>query len=94
MPTYDYRCKNCGYVFEKFQMITAEPLGSGDCPVCAGDVERLISGGAGLLFRGSGFYFTDYRSEGYKKAASEEKKSSEKPKSENKSKPGSKASAA
>ena len=58
MPTYEYRCKKCGYEFEKFQQITAEPLKK--CPKCGGHVERLISGGAGIIFKGSGFYETDY----------------------------------
>lgn len=59
MPTYEYRCKKCGYQFEKFQQITAEPLKK--CPECGGAVERLISGGAGIIFKGSGFYETDYK---------------------------------
>ena len=49
MPTYEYRCKKCGYEFEKFQQITAEPLKK--CPECGGHVERLISGGAGIIFK-------------------------------------------
>lgn len=65
MPTYDYKCENCGYVFEEFQSITAEALTI--CPKCNGHVRRLIGGGNGFLFKGSGFYITDYRSEGYKK---------------------------
>lgn len=59
MPTYDYRCKDCGHQFEAFQSISAEPFT--DCPVCSGRVERLIGGGAGLVFKGSGFYITDYK---------------------------------
>jgi len=66
MPTYDYKCKKCGYRFEQFQTITDDPIER--CPKCEGEVERLISGGAGLLFKGNGFYITDYRSESYKKA--------------------------
>jgi len=65
MPTYEYQCENCGYSFEEFQSITAEPLTI--CPKCQGHVRRLISSGNGFLFKGSGFYITDYRSEGYKK---------------------------
>lgn len=72
MPTYEYRCVQCGHQFERFQFINDEPLGKADCPVCHGEVKRLISGGAGLLFKGSGFYITDYRSDSYKKAAKAE----------------------
>lgn len=59
MPTYEYRCKECGHQFEEFQSITAEPIK--ECPACHGKVERLISGGTGLIFKGSGFYITDYQ---------------------------------
>ncbi|MFQ5633101.1 MAG: FmdB family zinc ribbon protein [bacterium] len=58
MPTYDYRCKKCGHAFEEFQSIVAEPIET--CPQCDGNVERLINGGVGLIFKGSGFYLTDY----------------------------------
>jgi putative FmdB family regulatory protein len=71
MPTYEYQCAKCNYRFEEFQNITAKPLSR--CPQCGGRVQRLISAGAGLLFKGSGFYTTDYRSEGYRKAAKAEK---------------------
>ena len=69
MPTYEYECRKCGHRFEDFQSISADPLT--ECPVqgCEGRVQRLISGGGGLLFKGSGFYATDYRSDSYKKAA-------------------------
>ena len=69
MPTYEYQCQKCGHAFEEFQSIKADPLTN--CPKkgCRGKVRRLISAGAGLLFKGSGFYITDYRSEGYKQAA-------------------------
>ena len=75
MPTYEYICEKCGHHFELFQSISAPPLTV--CPkgACAqktwgkGKVKRAISGGAGLLFKGSGFYITDYRSEKYKEAA-------------------------
>ena len=75
MPTYEYVCEKCGHQFEKFQSISAKPLTT--CPEDAcgekrwgkGKVKRAISGGAGLLFKGSGFYITDYRSEKYKEAA-------------------------
>jgi putative FmdB family regulatory protein len=72
MPTYEYRCRECGKKFERYQQITEPPVTS--CPFCKGRVERLISGGSGLLFKGSGFYVTDYRSDSYKKAAEKEKK--------------------
>ena len=71
MPTYDYECESCGYVFEEFQSITAPPRR--DCPKCKGKVRRLIGSGAAVIFKGSGFYATDYRSEEYKKKAKEEK---------------------
>ena len=64
MPTYDYVCDDCGYNFEEFQAITAEPLTK--CPKCCGHVRRLIGTGNGFLFKGNGFYITDYRSERYK----------------------------
>ncbi len=59
MPTYDYDCTDCGHAFEEFQSITAAPLES--CPECGGKVQRRINGGAGLIFKGSGFYLTDYK---------------------------------
>jgi putative FmdB family regulatory protein len=60
MPTYEYRCKSCGYEFEEFQSISAEPLAI--CPKCAKpSLKRLVSSGAGLLFKGTGFYLTDYK---------------------------------
>ena len=76
MPTYEYECQKCGHAFEEFQSIKAEPLEN--CPKngCRGPVKRLISSGGGLLFKGSGFYITDYRSEGYQKAAKADKETS------------------
>lgn len=59
MPTYDYECRKCGHRFEKFQPITAPPVKT--CPKCRGKVARLLSGGAGIIFKGSGFYQTDYK---------------------------------
>jgi putative FmdB family regulatory protein len=64
MPTYQYRCNNCGHEFEEFQSMTEDPIKV--CPECQGKTRRLITGGAGLLFKGSGFYQTDYRSAKYK----------------------------
>lgn len=83
MPTYEYICESCGCEFEKFQNITANPLRT--CPKCGKNkLKRLIGTGAGIIFKGSGFYQTDYRSESYKKAAESEKKSSEGKKEETK----------
>ncbi|HEX9934870.1 MAG TPA: FmdB family zinc ribbon protein [bacterium] len=59
MPAYDYRCEQCGNEFEAFQRITEEPLSA--CPKCGGRVKRLISTGVGLIFKGTGFYVTDYK---------------------------------
>ena len=59
MPTYDYKCKDCGYTFELFQPMTAEPVKV--CPKCKGEVKRLIGAGAGPIFKGNGFYETDYK---------------------------------
>jgi putative FmdB family regulatory protein len=68
MPTYEYKCAACGAKFEKFQSITAPAIRK--CPVCGKNrVKRLIGTGAGLIFKGGGFYETDYRSESYKNAA-------------------------
>lgn len=69
MPTYDYECPN-GHRFEVFQKMTDAPVA--ECPECGASTERKISGGAGFLFKGEGFYITDYRSEDYKKKASSE----------------------
>jgi len=73
MPTYEYRCLSCGNEFEKFKKMSEQA--HADCPECGAQAERLISGGAGLVFKGSGFYITDYRSDSYKEAAKKEKKS-------------------
>lgn len=59
MPTYEYECKKCGHLFEEFQSMTAEPLKK--CPKCGKSVKRLIGAGAGIIFKGTGFYATDYR---------------------------------
>jgi len=67
MPTYVYRCNDCGREFEEFQTMTEKPLET--CPSCKGKAQRIISGGAGFLFKGPGFYSTDYRSDSYKKSA-------------------------
>jgi putative FmdB family regulatory protein len=70
MPTYEYVCDTCGYEFERFQRISEPPAKR--CPKCRAGVRRKIGTGAGLLFKGSGFYITDYRSESYRKAAKAE----------------------
>ena len=75
MPTYEYECKRCRKTFEVFQNIMAKPLKQ--CPACKGKVRRLIGKGAGIIFKGSGFYQTDYRSDNYQKRAREEKKPAE-----------------
>ncbi len=76
MPTYEYICEKCGYEFEQFQSITARTLRI--CPKCSKrQLKRLIGAGAGVIFKGSGFYETDYRSESYKKAEKKEKDSAE-----------------
>ena len=75
MPTYEYICEKCGHQFDQFQSISARPLEVCPKDVCSqqrwgkGKVKRAISGGAGLIFKGSGFYITDYRSDNYKEAA-------------------------
>ena len=81
MPTYDYQCQTCGHEFEVFQSMNARKLTK--CPEedCSGKVKRLLGTGAGLIFKGSGFYETDYRSDSYKagekKAKDSEKKGSD-----------------
>ena len=78
MPTYEYVCQKCGHEFEAVQSIAAKPLQTCPKELCArkkwgrGRVTKKISGGAGLLFKGSGFYITDYRSQKYKDAAKKE----------------------
>jgi len=59
MPTYEYKCNKCGHEFEAFQSIKDEPIKV--CPVCNSKVRRVINGGVGLIFKGSGFYVTDYK---------------------------------
>ena len=95
MPTYDYQCSGCGYEFEKFQSITASPAKK--CPQCKRmKLQRLIGSGAGVIFKGAGFYETDYRSKNYTDAKSkaeakpketENKKDKPKPEKKSESKP-------
>lgn len=87
MPTYDYICENCNYEFEQFQSITAASLRK--CPECGkSKLKRLIGSGSGVIFKGSGFYQTDYRSDNYKngqkKATSTNTSTSKKSKKETK----------
>jgi putative FmdB family regulatory protein len=71
MPTYAYACEHCGHEFEAFQSITAKPMRK--CPECGrASLKRLIGTGAGIIFKGSGFYCTDYRSDSYQTAAKKE----------------------
>src|SRR5438874_2673845 len=76
MPTYEYKCNACGHRFEKFQSMSSDPIRK--CPKCGKmKVQRLIGTGAGLIFKGSGFYITDYRDAGYKDKAKAESGSSD-----------------
>jgi putative FmdB family regulatory protein len=75
MPTYEYKCDACGFRFERFQSITAKPVRK--CPKCGkSKVKRLISAGGGMIFKGSGFYITDYRDSKYKESAKADSSSS------------------
>ncbi len=78
MPTYEYECQKCGHRFEEFQKMSDEPIQK--CPKCGGKVKRLIGTGAGMLFKGSGFYVTDYRSSSYKEQKKKESGDSSKAK--------------
>jgi putative FmdB family regulatory protein len=66
MPNYDYKCTNCNYTFEHFQPMSAEPLI--ECPKCKGNIKRIIGAGAGPIFKGSGFYQTDYKGKASKRS--------------------------
>jgi len=84
MPTYEYACQECGHEFEEFQSITAKSLRK--CPECGKlKLKRLIGTGAGVIFKGSGFYETDYRSDSYKKAEKADKESTSSSSSDSKS---------
>lgn len=71
MPTYEYECTKCGHGFERFQSMTDEPVKR--CPECRCKVRRVFGTGAGILFKGSGFYQTDYRSKSYRDGESKAK---------------------
>jgi len=92
VPTYEYACQKCGHEFEKFQSMSAEPVKQ--CPKCKGKVAKQFSAGAGLLFKGSGFYQTDYRSESYKQGAKSESQAKSGTKKTGSKKSGSSASTA
>lgn len=78
MPTYDYQCEGCNHTFELFQLMSAKPVRK--CPECGKfKIKRLIGAGSTVIFKGSGFYQTDYRSEEYKSRVKEETKSSTPP---------------
>ena len=83
MPTYEYECLKCGHRFEIFQKMTDRPRKR--CPKCRGKVRRLVGSGAGMIFKGSGFYVTDYRSQSYKDQ--KKKESGVPPKVKDESKP-------
>ena len=77
MPTYEYQCRSCAQRFEARQSIKASPRTR--CPHCGKKVDRLISAGAGFLFKGSGFYTTDYRSKPYQEAAKKDREEGARP---------------
>jgi len=83
MPTYEYECLKCGHRFEIFQKMTDTPRKR--CPKCRGKLRRLVGSGAGMIFKGSGFYVTDYRSQSYKDQ--KKKESGAPPKAKDESKP-------
>jgi putative FmdB family regulatory protein len=83
MPTYEYECEKCGHRFELFQSMKEPPKRR--CPRCRGRVRRLLGTGAGIVFKGSGFYTTDYRSESYK--SDKKKESGDSPKAKPEPKP-------
>ncbi|MBN2534426.1 MAG: zinc ribbon domain-containing protein [Spirochaetales bacterium] len=65
MPTYEYKCDHCGYQFERHQGMADDPIRL--CPVCNGSVKRLVSGGAGIIFKGNDFHSTDYKTQNLSK---------------------------
>ncbi len=71
MPTYEYECRDCRCRYDLFQKMTEEPLAK--CAKCGGRARRLVGGGAGVIYRGGGFYTTEYRSESYKRGEQAEK---------------------
>jgi len=77
MPTYEYECKSCGHTFEAFQSMSDAPLR--ECPKCGKEIRRLINGGGGIIFKGSGFYVTDKNKASSKTASSKPEQKSAKP---------------
>jgi putative FmdB family regulatory protein len=96
MPNYDYQCEKCGDIFEVFQSMNDRKLTKCPDQACGGPVNRLLGTGAGIIFKGSGFYGTDYRSDSYKAGEKAEKNSAKekKDKSTGKKKDGAKKSGA
>tara|TARA_B100001540_G_C15784953_1_gene632810 strand:- start:1769 stop:2026 length:258 start_codon:yes stop_codon:yes gene_type:complete len=84
MPTYDYFCKKCDKTYEFFQSMSDAPIEN--CSICSGKLRRLVSGGTGLIFKGSGFYLTDYAKNNSKKSAVSDNKNTKKKSKKNKSK--------
>ena len=87
MPHYDYECQSCGYVFEVFQKMNDEPVKK--CPQCGGKVKKLIGAGCGLIFKGSGFYITDYKRNNQNKDSSSKTSASQAQSSQKKNSPSS-----
>lgn len=87
MPTYEYECQKCGKTFEIFQSMKDEPLKTCPDKKCKGKIKRLIGTGAGLIFKGSGFYITDYRSDSYKQSAKKDSAAGGESKSSSSDKP-------
>jgi len=85
MPTYEYKCTKCEEVFEFLQKMTDEPIKK--CPVCGGDLTKLISGGIGVIYKGSGFYTTDYKNSSSNLAQKNNENKSKSSVNENKHKP-------
>jgi len=77
MPTYEYECKSCGHTFEAFQSMSDAPLC--ECPECGKEIRRLINGGGGIIFKGSGFYVTDKNKASSKTASSKPEQKGAKP---------------
>jgi putative FmdB family regulatory protein len=81
MPTYEYKCRKCGKRSDVFQSITAKPLTKCPRPKCGGRLERLLGSGSGFIFKGSGFYITDYRKKSYHEAKKKDQPASSSPSS-------------
>lgn len=79
MPTYQYKCPKCGHEFEEFQKMSDPPIEI--CPNCKGQTHRIVTGGIGFVFKGSGFYITDNRSKSYNESRQKERNDSPLPKS-------------